>query len=109
MTTKHTKIVRSSGNVFADLGLPNAEELSTKAALAIRINDLTSGLTQQKAAARLDLPQPKVSKLRHYELDNFSVEKLMKLLTKLDCDVEITIRRRPAAQKRDARVFVVAA
>lgn len=108
MTTKHTKIVRSSGNVFADLGLPNAEELSIKAALAIRINELTRGLTQQKIAARLGVPQPKVSKLRRYEFDNFSVEKLMMLLTNLDCDVEITVRRRPAAQKRDARVFVVA-
>jgi predicted XRE-type DNA-binding protein len=109
MTTKSTKIVRSSGNVFADLGLPNAQELSTKVELAFLINESLAGVTQQKAASRLGLPQPKISKLRNYRLDNFSVEKLMHLLTKLDRDIEIVVRRRPATQKRGAHIVVVPA
>lgn len=107
MAKRDTRIVRSSGNVFADLGLPDANELSTKAALAFRINKLTQGLSQQQAAERLGLSQPKVSKLRNYRLDNFSVEKLMLLLTKLDQDIEILVRRKPASQKREACILVV--
>lgn len=109
MTTSDTKMVRSSGNVFADLGLPDAEELAAKADLAVRINKLTGKLTQQQAAKRLGIPQPKVSKLRNYALKDISVEKLMMLLTKLDCDVQIVVRKRPARTKREARISVVAA
>jgi predicted XRE-type DNA-binding protein len=64
--------------------------------------------TQEATAARLNISQPKVSALRHYTLDGFSVERLMTSLTALDCDVEIIIRRKPRS-RTTARIHVVAA
>ena len=65
-------------------------------------------LTQAAAAARLGLNQPKVSALRNYKLEGFSVERLMTLLTALDRDVEIVIRKKPRSRTA-ARISVVAA
>lgn len=75
----------SSGNLFADLGLPDAAELDTKARLAVKINRLiaTQRLTPVTAAARLELSQPMISALRNYRLDGFSVERLMSYLLAL--------------------------
>jgi len=103
-------ITRGSGNVFADLGLPQAKERQTKAKLAVSLNRLLDsfGLTQAEAAKRLGLPQPKVSALRRYKLDGFSVEKLMVLLTVLDRDVDIVIRLKPKSRPQ-ARIAVRAA
>src|ERR1700693_731474 len=84
----------SSGNVFADLGLPNAVELDTKVRLAVAINRLLQSrrLTQSAAARALSINQPKVSALKHYKLEGFSVERLMGFLTALGSDIEIRIR-----------------
>ena len=65
-------------------------------------------LTQTAAATVLGLTQPKVSALRHYKLSGFSVERLMTLLTVLDQDVEIVIKRKPRSRSV-ARISVVAA
>jgi len=65
-------------------------------------------LTQQEAATVLGVNQPKVSALRRYKLAGFSVERLMTLLTALDQDIEIVIKRKPRS-KRPARISVVAA
>jgi predicted XRE-type DNA-binding protein len=102
-------IVRGSGNVFADLGYPDAEERQTKLGLALALNTIVAErrLTQTQAAARLGLNQPKVSALRNYKLDGFSVERLMVLLTALDRDVEIIVRKKP--RSRGGRISVVAA
>src|ERR1035441_9054937 len=104
------KIVRSSGNVFADLGFADAGERQTKVRLAIAINDVLHprGVSQGKAAELLAINQPKVSALSKYRLDGFSVERLMRFLTPLNQDVEIVIRNRPRA-RRPGRVFVTAA
>ena len=104
------KIVRSSGNVFADLGFRDAAERQTKVRLAIAINDVLQcrGLSQGKAAELLGINQPKVSALSKYRLEGFSVERLMRLLTSLNQDIEIVIRNRPRA-RRPGRVFVTAA
>jgi predicted XRE-type DNA-binding protein len=110
-TTKgRTKIVPSSGNVFADLGLPNAEEKQTKVRLAVAINAIIRGqqLSQNAAARRLSVNQPKVSALLNYELQGFSVERLMKFLTALDRDVEIVIHNKSRARK-GGRILVSAA
>ena len=90
------EITRGSGNVFADLGFPDAEERKTKLLLAIQLNELLKErkLKQIDAARVLSIPQPKVSALVNYRLDGFSAEKLMDLLTALDRDVEIAIRPR---------------
>jgi len=99
-----------SGNVFADLGYPNAEEMLTKARLAQRITEVLEKkrLTQIQAAKLLDLDQPKVSKLLRGQLREFSTERLFRFLTALDQDVEIVIRRKPRS-RRHARISVIAA
>jgi len=66
------------------------------------------GLTQAAAATLLGLSQPKVSALRNYKLAGFSVERLMNLLTALDQDIEIVIRRK-ARSRKGGRITVVAA
>ena len=104
------KIVRSSGNVFADLGFADAGERQTKVRLAIAINDVLRrrGLSQGKAAEMLGINQPKVSALSKYRLEGFSVERLMRFLTSLNQDVEIIIRDRIRI-RRLGRIFVTAA
>ena len=103
-------IVRGSRNVFADLGYPDAEERQTKLRLAYAINNIIDErrLTQSAAAERLSINQPKVSALRNYKLDGFSVERLMTFVTALGRDVEIVIRRKPRS-RTSARISVVAA
>jgi predicted XRE-type DNA-binding protein len=103
-------ITRSSGNVFADLGLPNAEERKTKVRLAFEINQIIEdqGLSQFAAARRLKINQPKISALSNYVLEGFSVERLMNFLTALDRDVHIVVRRKPKSG-RVGRILVTAA
>jgi predicted XRE-type DNA-binding protein len=103
-------VARSSGNVFADLRLPNAEEKQTKVRLAVAINRIIEDqrLTQGTAARRLKINQPKISALSNYRLEGFSVERLMNFLTALDQDVDIVIRRKPRSG-RTGRILVTAA
>jgi predicted XRE-type DNA-binding protein len=108
--TSKAVVEMSSGNVFADLGLPNAEELGTKLRLCVAVNRIldTRKLTQVKAARVLGVSQPKVSALRGYKLEGFSVERLMHFVTALEHDVVIEIRPK-MEKKREARVMVVSA
>jgi predicted XRE-type DNA-binding protein len=103
-------ITRGTGNVFADLGYADADELQTKLRLAFAINEVITRrrLTQAAAAEKLAVNQPKVSALANYKLDGFSVERLMTFLTALDQDVEIVIRKKPRSRAA-ARISVVAA
>lgn len=105
-----SKVVASSGNVFADLGLPDAVELNTKVRLAVAINRLLESrrLTQAAAAAALSINQPKVSALKRYKLEGFSVERLMTFLTALGSDIEIRIRT-PKRSFSRGRILVDAA
>jgi predicted XRE-type DNA-binding protein len=107
---RDTAIVRGTKNVFADLGYPDAAERQAKLRLAYALNQVLEQrkLSQTEAAKVLGLMQPKVSALRNYKLAGFSVERLMNLLTALDQDVEIVIRRKPRSRKA-ARISVVAA
>jgi len=88
-------VVRSSGNVFRDLRLKDAEEKKTKVRLAVAINQILeqARLPQAEAAERLGVNQPKISALANYRLEGFSVERLMNFLNALGRDVEIVIRR----------------
>ena len=90
------KITHGTTNVFDDLGYPDAAERQIKTRLALAVNDLLRSrkLKQREIAVLLSVPQPKVSALKNYRLDQFSVEKLMEFLTALDQDVEIMIRPR---------------
>jgi predicted XRE-type DNA-binding protein len=103
-------VMASSGNVFADLGARNADEKQTKVRLAVAINQILQGrnVSQTAAARRLEVNQPKVSALANYQLEGFSVERLMNFLTALDRDVNIVIRRRPGT-RRGGRIVVTAA
>jgi predicted XRE-type DNA-binding protein len=87
-------IIEGTGNVFADLGLPDAADRQTKTRLAMAVNAILKErrLKQADTAAVLGVPQPKVSALVNYRLDHFSVEKLMSFLNALHQDVEIVIR-----------------
>jgi len=81
-----TDVVQSSGNVFSDLGLPNADEKQTKVRLAVAINQIIQKqqLSQVAAARRLNINEPKISELSNYRMEEFSVERLMNFLTPLE-------------------------
>ncbi len=85
-----------TGNVFADLGLPQPDERQLRVKLAMRLNDLlqAEGLNQASAAKLLGIAQPHVSELKNYKLSRFSSERLMHYITMLNRDVEIFIRPR---------------
>lgn len=101
-------VVQSCGNVFADLGLRDAEQKQIQVRLAVAINQILRArdLSQTAAARLLDINQPKVSALANYRLDGFSVERLMHFLNALDRDVEIVIRKRPRSRGA-ARIVVM--
>jgi predicted XRE-type DNA-binding protein len=92
----------SSGNVFADLGLPDADELLAKAELARTIRGLIErrSLTQTDAARLLGTTQPKVSDLFRGRLDGFSMERLYRFLNALGQDVHIVVRPKPRSRRR---------
>jgi predicted XRE-type DNA-binding protein len=104
-----TSVVPSSGNVLADLGLPNAVEKQTKVRFAVARNQIieTMGLSQTAAAERLDLNQPKISALANYRLNGFSVERLIHFLNGLGRAVEI-LSRKPKSG-RTGKIQVTAA
>jgi predicted XRE-type DNA-binding protein len=87
----------SSGNVFADIGVPEPEEELAKAQLVSRIREIVRGsrLTQVAAAAVMGIDQPKVSALMSGRLTNVSSERLMRLLTRLGQDVEVVVKSKP--------------
>ena len=90
---KENTITRGSSNVFADLGLPDADDLLAKANLALHIRRAIEArkLTQIQAAKILGLDQPKVSSIINGRLDGYSTDRLMRFLNDLGCDVQITI------------------
>lgn len=88
------RVTESSGNVFADLGLANAEQELLKAQLTLQIHSVLkdSGLTQAEIAKILGVRQPQVSLLMRNRAGSFSVGRLMEFLTALRQDVEISVR-----------------
>ncbi len=104
-----TNIERSSGNVFADIGLPNADEHLAKANIALTIAETirVRGLTQKEAGKILQLPQPKVSDLVRGKLDKFTTDRLLRYATKLNYNVIITLQpKRKRQQEATIRVKV---
>jgi predicted XRE-type DNA-binding protein len=93
----------SSGNVFADLGLPHPEERLAKAHLALKIGRIIKArkLTQQAAAKLMGIDQPKVSHVLTGRLAGYSTERLIGFLTALGRDIEIVVR--PASRRRRRR------
>lgn len=107
MTRKAVDV--GSGNVFVDLGFADAGEMTTKVALAVEINRVLKSrcMNQSLGAKVLGVSQPKVSALKNYRLDGFSVERLLTFLTALGRDVRISIGPKRSGQAT-GRVSVAA-
>ena len=104
MNTRHEI---SSGNVFADLGLPNSEQELLKAKLTVQIYKLIKeqNLTQTKAAELLGTTQAQVSALMRCRPVSVSVGRLMEFLTILGQDVEVTVK--PASTRSAGHMYVI--
>ena len=99
---------QGTDNVLMDLGFDDAEELTAKAALALKLNTLIDqrGLNQTEAAAITGMTQPKVSQVRRYKLQNISLERLMQALVSLDQQVKIVVQ--PARRAHAPGILVAA-
>ncbi len=95
--SEDTKVTKSSGNVFADLGFANPEEELLKAKLVREIRAIIKRrkLTQAKAATLLGLKQPDVSNLVTGRVGRFSIDRLVRCLDRLDYKVEVVVRQKP--------------
>jgi len=102
MDGREIEYEESSGNVFADLGLPNPEERLMKADLAIQIGRIIRdrGLTQRQAAEEMGVDQPKVSNILNGRLSGISMERLTVLLMRLGSDVEMVVRPKPESRRQ---------
>jgi predicted XRE-type DNA-binding protein len=100
--TSDVIIKRGSKNVFADLGHADPETHVLKAGLVTRIGDIigAAGLNQTDAAERMGLSQPDVSRLLRGQFRDLSVERLMRMLTRLGYDVDIVVRSRAKPRKK---------
>ena len=113
-TRKKSRVKRplvevSSGNVFADIGLKDADELLLKAKLVFEISQLIEkkGLTQAEVAKRTALDQPKISRLLNGHLSGFSVDRLFAVLNRLGHSIEVRISAKERApEKSQTRVVL---
>ena len=107
-TTNDIDYTQSSGNVFADMGLPDADELQFKSDLLIRIQIILDerGLSDTQAAATLSLAPALVDALRHGSLDALTLDQLFHCLNRLGLSVYVRLSDTSAD---DARTFLVAA
>jgi predicted XRE-type DNA-binding protein len=103
---ENTRITRSSGNIFADLGLPNSEELLLKARIASLISEKIKlqGMSQAEAATRMGTSQPNVSNIVSGRLDKFSLERLLAFVRAFGHDVEIKVR--PSKTRNKGRLIM---
>lgn len=100
-----------SGNIFADMGDPDADRTFARSQLMHHISDIIRDhkLTQKQAAKILDLDQPRVSDLMNGKLGKFSMDALVTILNKLDRDVEIVIKPKlRETENATTRVLVLA-
>ena len=90
---KEIKFERSSGNIYADLGFSNSNEMLRKAKVAMTINKIieTRGLRQREAARILNIDQPKISALKNGRLSGFSLDRLFSFLDALNYNIEIRL------------------
>jgi predicted XRE-type DNA-binding protein len=109
MTTNHdlteeneNTVTPSSGNVYADLGYENPEEMLLKAHLVMRLSQAikAKGLNQYQAAEVLGIDQPKVSALVRGQFRGYSLERLFKFLNAFDLDVEVNVKPKPEERER---------
>jgi predicted XRE-type DNA-binding protein len=101
MTKRKIEINKGSGNIFADLDLPNPEQRLLKASIVAELFRLIKdrGLTQVKAAKLVGVTQPDLSHLLRGDFDDYSAERLMKMLTVFEQDIEIVMKPHRRAGK----------
>jgi predicted XRE-type DNA-binding protein len=104
------EIQEGSGNVYADLGYTDAEDMALKAQLVTEIGDLIRqrGLTQEQAAKALNLTQPKISNLLKGQFRGISERRLLRCLTRLGRDVQIVVKRAPRTRPGRLTLLVAA-
>lgn len=97
---------RSSGNIFKDIGLPNADEHLLKADIVIGLAKLieSKGLSQSKIATITGISQPDLSRLLRGNFERFSLDRLLQAFLDLGSDIEIRVKK-PAARRGKARVL----
>ncbi len=107
MSSHENEVIESCGNVFADIGLPNPDEHLLKADIVIQLKRLIADrkLTQTKAASLIGIAQSDLSNVLGGHFRGYSVERLMRLMTAFDQDIEIRIRPR-ADTTRPAHISV---
>lgn len=110
MKSREDEVTVGSGNVFADLGLPDADEHLLKAEIVVQLRRLIEDrkLTQSKAAQLLGVAQPDLSNILRGRFRGYSIERLMRLLTAFDQDIEIRVQPR-SDKSRPARIHVIQA
>ena len=96
-----SKIEKGSGNVYADLGMPDAEEMLVKAQLSTKIAEIIKlrKMTQTQAAGVLGMPQPKLSNMLRGRFRGISETKMLECLTRLGRDVQIVVKPSSKARK----------
>lgn len=106
MKKQRIKVDVGSGNIFADLGLPNAEEHLLKASLVVQLHRLIKArkLTQVAAAKLIGVKQPDLSNILRGHYQGFSLERLMRMLMAFDQDIDITVRPRRGKSKEGGRI-----
>ena len=102
MKKRDTSVIRGSGNIFADLELPDANEHMLKARLVMHIGESIErlGLTQTAAAKRMGIAQPDVSRIMRGRFEGFSLSRLFAFTTALGNDVEIKVKRSADGQDK---------
>jgi predicted XRE-type DNA-binding protein len=107
MSKRRPKVKVGSGNIFADLGLPDAEEMLLKSTIVIELERLIKQrkLTQTAAAKLIGIGQADLSKILHGRFRGYSEAKLMRMLTVFDQDVEITTRPHRKAGEAGRIIF----
>lgn len=102
------EVVTSSGNVYEDLGLPNAAEMQVKASLAAKIGEIIKHrhLSQMQASEILGMPQPKLSGMLRGQFRGISEAKMLECLNRLGRDVQIVVRK-PSRSRVEGRTSVV--
>ncbi len=104
-------VEEGSGNIFSDLGYPNAEEMLAKSRLAQRIAEIIEkqNITRVQAASMLGIEQPEISKLMRGQLREFSTDRLFRFLNALNQDIEIVVPDKSPLDKHHATLSVIAA
>jgi predicted XRE-type DNA-binding protein len=110
MRKRSIKVEKASRNIFAEFGLPDAEDLLLKSKIVVELHRLIKErrLTQTRAAKLIGVSQPDLSNLLHGRLRGYSTERLMRMLTALNQDVEITVRPHRKAGEAGRITFTTA-